>query len=361
MSKENEVIFVDQEEEKIEESSYKDLQKITSYSVSNPVQTLIQKINDNEINLQPEFQRDFVWDIKRASLFIDSLIIGLPTPSLFLGKKKEDENFIVIDGQQRLKSIYYFSKGIFIKEEKEIPFLLSGLKDDRDWNNKTYLDLDDKLKKRINNAVLNTIIIEDINSQPQVVHDLFSRLNTGGMSLTDQEVRNCVYEGTFNNMIIKLNHNNSWRILLGTEHPDKRLWDVELILRFFALYKNLNNYKPSMRNFLSSYMESNTNIESNKNIFENLFVEVVSLILNKIGKEAFSIKSRAVNKSVCDSVMVSLAQLINQKIIPNNILENYYKLIKDENYLNYISSGTSGAINVKGRIDLARKYFLGEL
>src|SRR3954470_16649233 len=88
--------FESEEQEEVEEVAPEELQKIISYNVANTVEVLKLKIDNQEINLQPEFQRDFVWDINRASLFIDSLIIGLPIPSIFLGKSKEDENYIVI-------------------------------------------------------------------------------------------------------------------------------------------------------------------------------------------------------------------------------------------------------------------------
>ncbi|HMN18420.1 MAG TPA: DUF262 domain-containing protein [Ignavibacteriaceae bacterium] len=348
--------FENEEIEEVEESSTEELQKIVSYNVANTVEVLKLKVDNDEINLKPEFQRDFVWDINRASLFIDSLIIGLPIPSIFLGKSKEDENYIVIDGQQRLKSAYYYMTGKFISDETESIFSLRNLKG-RDWNNLTYAELDDKYKKRIRNAVLNTTIIEDINSKPLVVHDLFHRLNTGGMPLTDQEIRNCVYTGIFNKQILELNKNASWRKLLDKETPDKRLRDAELILRFFALLHGVQSYSPSMKLFLSEYQKENKNntgfIESNADIFE----KTVNIILNEIGEKAFK-TTRSINKSICDSLMVSIAQILQSGKQLKDVKTNYQRLIQDEDYRRYVTSGTSGESRVKGRIDLARNYFL---
>lgn len=348
--------FENEEIEDVEESSTEELQKIVSYNVANTVEVLKLKVDNDEINLKPEFQRDFVWDINRASLFIDSLIIGLPIPSIFLGKSKEDENYIVIDGQQRLKSAYYYMTGKFISDETESIFSLRNLKG-RDWNNLTYAELDDKYKKRIRNAVLNTTIIEDINSKPLVVHDLFHRLNTGGMPLTDQEIRNCVYTGIFNKQILELNKNASWRKLLDKETPDKRLRDAELILRFFALLHGVQSYSPSMKLFLSEYQKENKNntgfIESNADIFE----KTVNIILNDIGEKAFK-TTRSINKSICDSLMVAIAQILQSGKQLKDVKTNYQRLIQDEDYRRYVTSGTSGESSVKGRIDLARNYFL---
>lgn len=348
--------FENEEIEEVEESSTEELQKIVSYNVANTVEVLKLKVDNDEINLKPEFQRDFVWDINRASLFIDSLIIGLPIPSIFLGKSKEDENYIVIDGQQRLKSAYYYITGKFISDETESIFSLRNLKG-RDWNNLTYAELDDKYKKRIRNAVLNTTIIEDINSKPLVVHDLFHRLNTGGMPLTDQEIRNCVYTGIFNKQILELNKNANWRKLLDKETPDKRLRDAELILRFFALLHGVQTYSPSMKLFLSEYQKENKNntefIKSNAEIFE----KTVNIILNEIGEKAFK-TTRSINKSICDSLMVAIAQILQSGKQLKEVKINYQRLIQDDDYKRYVTSGTSGEGSVKGRIDLARNYFL---
>ncbi|MCC6582701.1 MAG: DUF262 domain-containing protein [Chitinophagales bacterium] len=352
----DELEFENEEMEEVEESSIEELQKIVSYNVANTVEVLKLKVDNEEINLKPEFQRDFVWDINRASLFIDSLIIGLPIPSIFLGKSKEDENYIVIDGQQRLKSAYYFMTGKFISDENETIFSLRNLKD-RAWNNQTYAELDDKFKKRIRNAVLNTTIIEDINSRPEVVHDLFHRLNTGGMPLTDQEIRNCVYTGIFNKQLLDLNKNTNWRKLLDKNIPDKRLRDAELVLRFFALLHGVQNYAPSMKLFLSNYQKDNKNnnsfIESNQTIFE----KTVNIIYTEIGERAFK-TTRSINKSICDSLMVAIAQTIIAGKELKNIKENYQRLIHDDDYKKHVTSGTSGETSVKGRIDLARNYFL---
>jgi uncharacterized protein with ParB-like and HNH nuclease domain len=349
--------FDNEEVEPMDESPVDELAKIVSYNVANTVEVLKLKVDSDEINMKPEFQRDFVWDINRASLFIDSLLIGLPIPSIFLGKNKEDESYIVIDGQQRLKSAYYYMTGQFISNDIETIFALKNLKD-RDWNGMTYAELPDKFKRRIKNAVLNTTIIEDINFRPKVVHDLFYRLNTGGMPLTDQEIRNCVYSGIFNKQIISLNLNKNWRTLLGKPSVDRRLRDAELVLRFFALLNGLQAYKPSMREFLSTYQEENKKntsfLESNNAIFE----KTVDVILSEIGDNSFKITS-TLNKSVCDSVMVGVAQILKAGKTPVDLKVNYKKLIADEDFKKYVTSGTSAETSVNGRIDLARNYFLG--
>jgi hypothetical protein len=352
-----EIKFFDEEIEITEEASQDDLQKIVSYNVANTIEVLKLKIDNNEIDLKPEFQRDFVWDIVRASLFIDSLIIGLPIPSIFLGKSKEDENFMVIDGQQRLKSAYYYMTGSFVVNNVPSIFTLKGLKK-REWDGKSYAELDEKFRKRIRNAVINTTIVEDIDTKPRVVHDLFHRLNTGGMPLTDQEIRNCVYSGTFNKFLMSLNTNRNWRKLLGADIPDKRLRDVELVLRFIALFISATTYQPSMKIFLSDFQEEHKEDEKLTSSIKELFEKTVALIIEQIGESAFK-TTRSINKSICDSIMVSIAQIISTGKELIDLRENYEKLIEDELYTRYTQSGVTSETNVKGRIDLARNYFLG--
>lgn len=352
------VEFENDEVEPFEDAPIEELTKIISYNVANTIEVLKLKVDNNEINMQPEFQRAFVWDIKRASLFIDSLLIGLPIPSIFLGKSKEDENYIVIDGQQRLKSAYYFMTGEFVANDVKSIFVLKNLHG-REWNGKSYAELDEKLKRRIRNAVLNTTIIEDISFRPEVVHDIFHRLNTGGMPLTDQEIRNAVYSGVFNQQLISLNLNDNWRTLLGKPFVDRRLKDVELILRFFALLRKKANYRPSMREFLSNYQRDNQRnnnfLSSNKEIFEN----TVDLILNELGQNAFKLFASTVNKSVCDSVMVAIAEILDSGEKPKDLKTNFERLKKEESYRVNVTYATSGEWSVGRRIDLARNYFLG--
>jgi len=148
----------DSDEENIAEEE-SDFQEITSYTVGNSVRTIVDMIDQDIIDLKPEFQRAFVWDIRRASKLIDSLLSNLPIPNTLLGKYKKTEKFIVIDGQQRLKSIYFFIHGEFKEDQKDRPFRLSGL-ENKSWNGKLYSELDEVLQRKIQNAIINSTIVD---------------------------------------------------------------------------------------------------------------------------------------------------------------------------------------------------------
>ncbi|MCX7748567.1 MAG: DUF262 domain-containing protein [Clostridia bacterium] len=336
-----------------------EVSKIMSYNISNSIDVLLHKIKQEEINLKPEFQRDFVWDIKRASLFIDSLLVGLPIPSILLGKLKEDENFIVIDGQQRLKSVFYFCDGYFYVNGQRKVFRLSSLYD-RPWNNKTFDELEPTLQRRLRNAVINSTIIEDVDSNPDIVYDIFYRLNTGGVPLKDQEIRNCIYPGSFLAFLNRINRYKNWRALVGKAIPDRRLEDVEVILRYFALLSDFNNYQPSMRNFLSYFLSKNRNNVSIESELEAIFTKTVDLIFSNIGYHAFK-KYNKFNRSICDSIMVAISQCILENKNIYNIKEQYNKLLNNSDYSDYISVTTTSTYNVKGRVLLAKSYFTNEM
>ncbi|MCY9669053.1 DUF262 domain-containing protein [Paenibacillus alginolyticus] len=340
-------------------SNLSELTKIVSYNISNTVSVLNMQMNEKEIDLSPEFQRQFVWDMKRASLFIDSLLIGLPVPSIILGKSKESEYFVVIDGQQRLKTIYYYLKGFFFQNNNESVFRLKNL-EGRSWNNLTFEELEDVHKRRLRNAVISTTIIEDIDTRPDVVHDLFHRLNTGGMPLTDQEVRNCFYAGEFVHLLNDLNNDNQkWKILIGKPNGDKRLRDVEMLLRYFALLFNSENYTSPMRNFLSDFLGNHQNDKEFLRKITDIFNETVEIIYNEIGFNAFK-KYNRINKSICDSLMVAVSKVIMNKGNFGNIRNNYLRLLEDDGYTLNIIERTSTDINVRSRLYLAEKYIAGE-
>ena len=129
---------------------------------------------------------------------------------------------------------------------------------------------------------------------------------------------------------------------------------MELILRFYALFENIKSYSPSMREFLSSYQRNNSKTTPNAELFNS----VIDLIHSGIGPNAFKVK-RTVNKSVCDAVMVSLAQIIQDKKTVSDLKENHDKLIADLEFVKYVTSSTSTETHVNGRITIARNYFLG--
>lgn len=242
------------------------------------ITTIFNLIDSGAIEM-PVFQRNYIWDRKRASRFIESLILGLPIPQVFLYQKARNK-FLVIDGQQRLLSIYYFIKQRFPLSEKRAE--LRKVFDDNNGIPEAILFDDEyfqdfKLqfskteeggKNPLDGLKYNTLGIYKSNfefmtmrcmairqNEPKEddssVFEIFSRLNTGGVNLTNQEIRACLYYSEFYRMLSKVNQNSIWRNLYG-KPEDGKFKDVEVILRSFALLCNGESYNGLITQLLSS-------------------------------------------------------------------------------------------------------------
>lgn len=256
----------------------------------------------------PGFQRNFVWDRKRASKLIESLIVGLPVPQIFLYAKDARTN-LVIDGQQRLMSLYYFMEGRFprrnrrvelrriLDEHGKIPddvlangsyfenFKLQLPKTLPDRNNRlsgsTYENLSPDDKYHLDTRPVRCITVrqnrpQDDNSS---MYEIFNRLNTGGINLRPQEIRASMYHSPFYDMLARINMEPGWRRLLQSPNPDLHMKDVEVLLRGFAMLVDHGGYAPSMTRFLDVFSRQ---CEKNKNednrYFKNLFRSFVKAV-----------------------------------------------------------------------------------
>jgi uncharacterized protein with ParB-like and HNH nuclease domain len=208
---------------------------------------------------------------------------------------------LVIDGQQRLKSLSYYYDGILNDKE----FRLTGL--ETEWNNKTYRTLPDADKARLDDAVVHaTVFKQDLpEGEMSSVYEVFERINTGGVKLSPQEIRSCICHGNFNEFLHRLNENNDWRSIFGPKR--KRLKDIELILRFFAFYEYYENYKSPMKHFLNEYMKEKRNFSDKKlHDLEEIFVSTINFIRNSLGNRPFR-PDRSLNTAVFDSVASAVA------------------------------------------------------
>ncbi len=165
---------------------------ITSYGADYPVDALVKRIEDSSI-LIPDFQRKYVWKQPQASRFIESLLLGLPVPGVFLEKEPGKQRLLIIDGQQRLLTLYYFYEGIF--EPTGRSFSLTGVQSQFEGLTYKTLSVEDRL--RLDDAIIHATVVrqdEPTDDRGSIYH-VFERLNTGGTPLSDQEIRTCVEIG----------------------------------------------------------------------------------------------------------------------------------------------------------------------
>ncbi|MGE5297365.1 MAG: DUF262 domain-containing protein, partial [Solirubrobacterales bacterium] len=243
----------------------------------------------------PGFQRNYVWDLGRASKLIESLILGLPVPQIFL-YELDRNRFVVIDGQQRLMSVYYFMKQRFPKKERRAElraiFDENGkipdnvLHDDEYFDNfrlklpeiapnqpnrfkgLSYLQLDAH-KTQFELRTIRNVIIKQNSPQgdDSSMYEVFNRLNTGGINLKPQEIRTSMYHSPFYELLYHMNSLPGWRRFLPLNEPDLHMKDVEILLRGFAMLIDGENYAPSMVKFLNQFSRKCRSHDVKKNQF----------------------------------------------------------------------------------------------
>lgn len=325
---------------------------ISGYGADFDVEGLVRRLDRGDIEI-PEFQRTFVWNRKRASRFVESLLMGLPVPGIFLYRDKGSQTLRVIDGQQRLLSLQAFYGGNFPDSTQK--FKLAGLKSR--FDGLAYGDLSGQDRRRLNDSIIHASIIQQESPDDDGTSQfaLFERLNTTSTPLSPQEIRAAIYGGEFNEFLVDLNKCSEWRALVGKPHRRKR--DQELILRFIALYFSFDEYQPPMKSFLNQVMHDNREMEIYSELdVRRVFQETVSVILDKLGEEAFK-PSRALNAAVQDSLMIGIARRLERGPITSKINSQYDVLMRNEEFRDLIYSQTSHLENVRRRIQLATESF----
>lgn len=337
-----EKIESEEEDEGIDTAVY----KINTYGADFVLQTLVDKIKDREI-VVPPFQRKFVWTPKKASKLIESFLLGLPVPQIFLYRSSKSESLLVVDGQQRLRTLEYFWEGKF---DEGKPFFLTNVKPQ--WEGKTFQTLEESDKRRLKNCVLRATVFEQTDPKDnRSIFEIFERLNTGGVLLTPQEIRNCIIRGRINYFLEELNKYSTWRTLLGKPKPDLRMRDIEMIIRFFALLEDWEKYKKPMKDFIEEFMEKNKDLSKEREEkLSKIFKETMDIIKEKMGERAFKLKS-GINISVFDSISVAIATPGNKRA--QDLKESYKNLIENKAYLTTIEKSTTDTDRVKSRIKLA--------
>lgn len=348
------------------------------------VLTLFSFIESGAVKI-PGFQRNFVWDRVRSSKLIESLIMGIPVPQLFLYEQSRN-NFLVIDGQQRLMTIYYFIKRRFPRREKRVElrtiFDQNGMIPDEILANDEYFeDFKLKLSERLPNSTnrfngLNYVTLGDHKTQLDLrpirnivvkqnspsdddssIYEVFNRLNTGGVNLRPQEIRTSMYHSNFYDMLYRVNQNIGWRKILQDEEPDIHMKDIEVMLRGFAMLIDGPRYAPSLVRFLNQFSrkcESHSKEQNNllEGIF-NTFVDSCSdlpsdAFINPRNKRFNLALFEATFAAVCRTAFSERRNLVG-KIDPFEVAS----LAADDKFIGAAIEGTTRTSNVEIRLNRA--------
>lgn len=351
------------------------------------VQDIALKIDEKSFITDPEFQRNFVWSKSQQNRFIESIILNIPLPPIYLNATRNGK-YMIVDGLQRSTTIYNFLSPSTNGEG----FVLSGLEILSTLNGLQYKDLSTSIKTRLRDKRINIYIIRPNIPMP-LVYEIFNRINTAGSPLNAQEVRNCIYIGTSTLLLKYLSKlENFWKAIdYGVS--SKRMKDRELIIRFIAFYiQDLNEYKGSIDEFLAKAMQDlnkdgeqifnsydindlttlaldenflNNRIEELKKIkkFKRIidgFVSSMELGIELFGKNGFRLPTSTtrgrINIALFETISCFLAQYEYQSIIDNKakILKNYQTLLQNNTFIDSITSSTASIQNVNKRFTLSK-------
>lgn len=321
-----------------------------------PLEVLARQLQDGDL-IVPFYQRKYVWKIEQASRLIESFLIGLPVPQVFFYVNDEGE-LEIIDGQQRIMSISYFLEGYFGEPDnngKRKVFRLKGLSDTKNYNGKSFFDLDKKDQRKLKNATLRAINIRQLapDNNNECVFHIFQRLNTGGTLLKPQEIRNAVYRGKIVQELQELNKNEDWMSILGFKQAHKSQRDIELLLRLLGLFETWGTYERPMISFLNKTMNENKGFDNDKtNLFKSRFA-YVSKVINENIEKPFRPKG-VINTAMLDAVFVALLEQDNIDISQLN--SKYQELIQDQDFISNTFGPTADSIVLKRRIEVAKQY-----
>lgn len=343
-----------------------DLFKISSWGADLSFRELISRYDEDEL-VKPELQRNYVWDKNEASRFIDSILLGLPVPSIFLAKT-QDEKLLIIDGYQRLMTVRDFVKGVFSRDSSV--FRLS--KSDRiheKWRGKSFPELHEDERRKIRNTTIHAIVFMQQHpaSGDTSLFQVFERINSNGRTLLPQEIRNCVYQGQFNSLLIDLNENKDWRALWGTPEKDVRMRDLEYILRFFALSSREiwddENFplRISLKKYLNQFMARSNGDALMRNFYLR-FTRAVKFCFDNFGESAFhNISSddddryvRKFSPTVFDAIIVSVDRFLSSSGSASDVAalpERKISLLRESDYQKLLYQETMRTPNIRARID----------
>lgn len=298
------------------------IREVRTKSLDVSFNEILDMYNNKELLITPEYQRLFRWDPIRQSQFIESIILEMPLPPVFF-VENEDGTYELIDGLQRI-STYLKFRGQLINAEgnAEPPSVLNGCEVLEELNGNTFDSLSTSVRLKLKRNFIRAEILQKQTDREMRYH-MFKRLNTGGMDLSDQEIRNCtarILGSQFIDFINTLAKENQDFLecmkSVADQDKDKMIFE-ECVLRYFALKNNYDFYKDDMKSFLDDYIEKITR-DANENIFnyseeKELFEKIFRLLNITWGKDVFTLKGyRRFSKYQFEAFTLGVTELIDK-------------------------------------------------
>jgi len=291
-----------------------DLRNSVLYNTDWTVETIVNQIKKNRIDLSPAFQRRDAWTLKHKSLFIESIMLNFPIPSITLAEDNSTKRLILVDGKQRLSTLAQFmgaSEG-----GKYNNFKLSGLSQLAELNGKTYEDISNEFLTEsiiFENFSIRTNIIRGWQNN-EILYSIFYRLNSGSVKLSPQELRQSLFPGEFARFILEYSEESpALRNIFPGDEPDFRMRDVELLTRYLSLIFFIDDYSGDLKksldntvkNFNANWISSQVEIISALKNFENTFCSLTSVFheSNLFKKWNGDGWERRTNRAIFDALM----------------------------------------------------------
>ena len=319
------------------------------------VRELVRMAAEGELERAPAYQRKFRWTPEDESKLIESLLLGLPVPSLFVATNS-NATWEVVDGLQRLSTLLHFIAEPLVLLQtigKSEPLVLEGLEKVPLLNGLSYADLPTPIRLTISKRSLRVTALSD-KSDLKARFDMFERLNTGGVALTPQEVRACIYRGPFNDLLRELASDTVYRKLVKLQKRRKDDGTLEeVVLKLFAYLNHRDEFKGAVTEFLNDYMENNGpsfNLDEGRTLFHDVVGRVYSAINGPFVREGYSVTPL----NQLEAVLVALAELVRDG---DAIAEPQPGWLNDEELVQFSVGGTNTPSMLASRISRAKQLW----
>lgn len=359
------VLLTSQEQEDLEEAEPEPLSVIYS-GQDFDAEGLVRRLNRDDILIptfghsddrisSAGFQRGFVWTRSQMDRFIETILLGYPVPGIFL-VRQQDLRYLVLDGQQRLRTLQYFYAGVHHRQE----FVLRNVGDA--FKGLSYKTLLEDQRRQLDNSYFQATIV-DTDGSPQsleAIYQIFERLNSGGTQLTPHEIRVALYAGPFIDFLDELNRVPSWRQLYG--RPSPRVRDQELILRIIALYYSREQYARPLKSFLNGVTARYRHLENLPvDDTRDLFVQAADLMSSGPGRGAIRPRGSQVNAALTEAIFVGLmTRLANDENAPQpeDLIGAVHAINADARIVESTTGSTADEEKVRVRVSAATEHLM---
>lgn len=330
--------------------------------------SLENRLANAELDLTPDFQRhDNVWNLKRKARLIESILLRIPLPSFYFSEGI-DGSYSVVDGLQRLCAIFHFIQPDLLNRvtgAKLIALQLCELQYLKELNGKNYTELDRKFQRRISELEITANIIR-ANTPPAVKFNVFARLNQGGMPLNAQEIRNAIFPGPWRDRLRKLAESKSFRLATDEKVRTERQQDIELVLRFIALWQLRQPFsRPSNQNmdeFLNNVVEHQLPLWNDvkwaeaESAFEHSIQAAQSIFGRHVFRKSFGAqRRRPINRGLFEAQLLVSGVVKSENLIllqtnKDIIAERFGEALKNDDTFGQsmlYATGSAGSSNVR--------------